>query len=96
MSNSKTLGRRNINALNDPNKSLTDVDIEYKRHKLKFCMQVAALDRGRVKTPQEMEERLQQLFDLCVQTGDIPNYENLAVACGIPIRTFYDMSNRCK
>lgn len=81
MSNAKTLGRRNINALNDPNKSLTDVDIEYKRHKLQFCMQVAALNTSRVKTPEEMEERLQKLFELCIQTGDIPNYENLAVAC---------------
>lgn len=84
MSNAKTLGRRNINALNDPNKSLTDVDIEYKRHKLQFCMQVAALNVSRVRTPEEMEERLQKLFELCIQTGDIPNYENLAVACRYP------------
>lgn len=81
MSSVKSLGRRNINALNDPNQSLTDVDIKYKRHKLQFCMQVAALNVSRVKTPEEMEQRLQQLFDLCIQTGDIPNYENLAVAC---------------
>ena len=73
--------QRNIGVFNDPNKTLTDVDIEYKRSKLQFCMQVANLDRGRVKTPEEMEERLQQLFDLCIQTGNIPNYENLAVAC---------------
>lgn len=73
--------QRNIGVLNDANKSLTDVDIAYKRHKLQFCMQVAALNTFRVKTPEEMEQRLQQLFDLCIQTGDIPNYENLAVAC---------------
>lgn len=83
--------RQNIGVLSNPNKAIADVDIEYKRHKLQFCMQVAALNTFRVKTPQQMEERLQQLFDLCVQSGDIPTYENLAVACGIPIRTFYEM-----
>lgn len=73
--------QRNIGVLNDPNKAMTDVDAEYKRHKLQFCMQVAALNTSRVKTPEQMEERLNQLFQLCTQTGDIPTYENLAVAC---------------
>ena len=81
MPSKKVKLQRNIGVLNDPNKSLTDVDIEYKRHKLQFCMQVAALNTFRVRTPEEMEERLQKLFELCIQTGDIPNYENLAVAC---------------
>lgn len=93
MPSSKSIGRSNVGALVNANKALQDVDIEYKRHKLQFCMQVAALNTHRVKTPEEMEERLQKLFELCTQTGDIPTYENLAVACGIPIRTFYDMSN---
>ena len=77
----KTIGKSNVDALVNPNKALKDVDIEYKRHKLQFCMQVAALNISRVKTPEEMQERLNQLFQLCTQTGDIPTYENLAVAC---------------
>lgn len=79
MGNSKSIGRRNIDALNHPDKAIDD--IEYKRHKLQFCMQVAKLNTFRVKTPDQMQERLNQLFDLCTQTGDIPTYENLAVAC---------------
>lgn len=81
MSNTKSIGRSNVGALTNPNKAVADIDIEYKRHKLQFCMQVAALNTSRVKTPQEMENRLQKLFELCIQTGDIPTYENLAVAC---------------
>ena len=78
---SKSIGKGNVGALVNPNKAAADLDAEYKRHKLQFCMQVAKLNTFRVKTPDQMQERLNQLFDLCTQTGDIPTYENLAVAC---------------
>lgn len=75
------------------NRALKDVDIAYMQKVWDFSNAVANLDRGRIKTPQEMEERIQQLFDVCSQKGMLPTYESIAVACGIPIRTFYDMRN---
>lgn len=72
-------------------KALKDVDKEYISNLWKFSMQVRALDTGRVKSEEEMEDRIQKLFDLCYQTGNMPTYESIAVACGIPSRTFYDM-----
>lgn len=72
-------------------KALKDVDKEYISNLWKFSMQVRALNTGRVKSEQEMEDRIQQLFQICYQTGNMPTYESLAVACGIPSRTFYDM-----
>ena len=74
-------------------RNLQDVDIEYRKKKIAFVLQVAKLNTKRVETPEEMAERFEQLFQLCYETGNIPNYEALAVSCGIPIRTFYDMSN---
>lgn len=78
---SKSIGRSNVGALTNPNRATADVDIEYKKRKIKFCMDVAKLNTSRVQTPDEMRERLDKLFELCYQTGDIPTYENLAVAC---------------
>ena len=72
-------------------KALKDVDKEYISNLWKFSMQVRALDTGRVKSEEEMEDRIQKLFVLCYQTGNMPTYESIAVACGIPSRTFYDM-----
>lgn len=86
---SKSIGQSNIDALRCTDKMIDDID--YKKRKIAFCMEVAKLNTHRVSTPQEMQDRLQQLFELCIKTGDIPTYENLAVACGIPIRTFYEM-----
>lgn len=82
----------NIGNRSSTMKNLQDVDIEYRKKKIAFVVQVAKLNKFRVSTPEEMTERLEELFQLCVETGNIPNYEALAVACGIPIRTFYDMS----
>ena len=72
-------------------KAIKDVDKEYISNLWKFSMQVRALNTGRVKSADEMEERIQQLFEICFQTGNMPTYEALAVACGIPSSTFYDM-----
>lgn len=72
-------------------KALKDVDKEYISNLWKFSMQVRKLDTGRIQSAEEMEDRIQKLFDLCYQTGNMPTYESIAVACGIPSSTFYDM-----
>lgn len=75
-------------------KALKDVDKEYISNLWKFSMQVRKLDTGRIQSAEEMEDRIQKLFDLCYQTGNMPTYESIAVACGIPSSTFYDMRQR--
>ena len=74
-------------------KALKDVDKEYIKNLWNFSMQVAALNTSRVKSEDEMKDRIQQLFDLCARTGNMPTYESIAVACGITSRTFYDMKS---
>ena len=74
-------------------KAIKDVDKEYIKQTWKFALAVDALNVKRVENEEEMEERIQQLFDLCSSTGNVPTYESIAVACGIPSRTFYDWKN---
>lgn len=81
----------NIGERSSIQKATQDVDIEYKKKKIAFVVQVSKLNTSRVKTPEEMKERIDKMFELCIETGNIPTYECMAVACGIPISTFYDM-----
>lgn len=81
----------NIGERSSVQKATQDVDIEYKKKKIAFVVQVSKLNTSRVKTPEEMKERIDKMFELCIETGNIPTYECMAVACGIPISTFYDM-----
>ena len=83
----------NIGNRGSVQKAVQDLDLAYRQKKIAFALQVAKLNTFRVTTPEEMEERLNQLFELCLQSGNLPSYESLAVACGIPLRTFYDMKN---
>lgn len=83
----------NIGNRSSLRKALKDVDKEYISNLWKFSMQVRALNTGRVQSADEMRERIQKLFDICFQTSNMPTYESLAVACGIPSSTFYDMKN---
>ena len=81
----------NIGNRSSLQKALKNVDKEYIKNTWKFALAVNALNIKRVSSPQEMEDRIQQLFDLCSSTGNVPTYESIAVACGIPSSTFYDM-----
>jgi hypothetical protein len=81
----------NISNRGSVQKATQDLDLEYKKKKIAFTIQVSKLNTSRVQTPEEMKERLDEMFELCIETGNIPTYECMAVACGIPIRTFYDM-----
>ena len=74
-------------------KAVKDVDKEYLINTWKFTLAVNALNTKRIENEEEMEDRIQQLFELCSTTGNMPTYESIAVACGIPSRTFYDMKN---
>lgn len=81
----------NISERASVNKALKEIDTEYFKKVWEFSNAVAALNTQRVRTPEEMEVRIQELFNLCSDRGMMPTYESIAVACGIPIRTFFDM-----
>ena len=49
-------------------KAIKDVDKEYIKNLWNFSMQVAALNTHRIKNEQEMQDRIQQLFQLCAKT----------------------------
>ena len=83
----------NIGNRGSVQKAIQDVDLEYRKKKIAFVVQVSKLNTARIETPEEMEERIDKLFELCIETGNIPSYECIAVACGLPLSTFYDMKN---
>lgn len=84
----------NIGNRGSVQKAIQDLDLEYRKKKIAFAVQVSKLNTGRVTTPEEMRDRIEKMFELCIQTGNTPSYESIAVACGLPIRTFYDMKQR--
>ncbi len=49
-------------------KALKNVDKEYIKQTWQFTLAVNALNVKRIESEQEMEERIQQLFDLCSST----------------------------
>ena len=58
----------NIGNRSSLQKALKDVDKEYVKNLWRFSMQVAALNTHRIQSEEEMEERIQQLFELCAST----------------------------
>ena len=58
----------NIGNRSSIQKALKNVDKDYIKGLWKFSMQVAALNTHRIQNEQEMEERIQQLFQLCADT----------------------------
>lgn len=73
-------------------KAIQNVDAEYMKKKWAFALAVDKLNVKRIQSEEEMEDRIQQLFNLCSQMNEIPTYEAIAVACGLPLSTFYDMN----
>lgn len=83
------MGRRNIGAMqNRDNIPKDDV-----RKSLGFSMKVAKLCPDRVKSPEELAERFDKVFELAFQEGVLPRYEHLVLASGLPRSTFYDYGN---
>lgn len=71
----------NISNRTSVNKALSNVDLKYKQDKIKFALEVNKLNIGRIQSEEEMENRISKLFELCANTGNVPTYESLAVAC---------------
>lgn len=74
----------NIGNRNSISKAVKNVDDAYMKKKWQFTLAVNALNVKRIQSEDEMEQRIQQLFDLCTQMNEIPTYESIAVACRYP------------
>lgn len=83
------MGRRNIGAMqNRDNIPKDDV-----KKQLGFALKIAAINTGRVQSPDELADRFEQLFDLSYQEGVLPRYEHLVLVSGLPKSTFFDYGN---
>lgn len=58
-----------------------------------FSMKVAKINTGRVQSPEELQDRFNQLFELAYEEGVLPRYEHLVLVSGLPKSTFYDYGN---
>lgn len=83
------MGRRNIGAMqNIDNLPKDDVKKQFG-----FALQIAKINTGRVKSPQELAQRFEQLFEVAFEQGVLPRYEHLVLVSGLPKSTFYDYGN---
>lgn len=83
------MGRRNIGAMqNRDNIPKDDV-----KKQLGFSLKIAAINTGRVQSPDELADRFDQLFNLSYQDGILPRYEHLVLVSGLPKSTFFDYGN---
>lgn len=58
-----------------------------------FALAVANLNTGRVTSPDDLEYRFSELFEIANEQGIIPRYEHLVLVSGLPKRTFFDYGN---
>lgn len=83
------MGRRNIGKMQDRgNPPPNDV-----KQQFDFAIAVARINTGRVQSPEELEDRFNQLFDIAHEKGIIPTYEHLVLVSGLPKSTYYDYGN---
>lgn len=60
---------------------------------LGFAMKVAKLCPDRVKSPEELAQRFDELFQMAYEEGVLPRYEHLVLVSGLPKTTFFDYGN---
>ena len=64
----------NIGNRGSVSKAIQDVDLEYRKKKIAFVVQVSKLNTARITTPEEMEERIDKLnFVLRQETFQVTN-----------------------
>lgn len=83
------MGRRNIGAMQNRG----NIPKDDTKKQFGFAMKVAAINTGRVKTPEELATRFEELFNLSFEEGILPRYEHLVLVSGLPKSTFYDYGN---
>lgn len=78
---------KNIAETLDPNNAPDDAKVRA----LRRTLLIKKLDTGRCTSAQELEERFQNLFEVCFQNNFIPTVEALALCSGWDRRTLWDI-----
>lgn len=85
-----SMGQKNIGKLTNLNEN-PDITPDAKTRALRRTMLISSLNTGRCTSPQEMQERFEELFDMCFKNNFIPTVEALALCSGVDRRTLHDM-----
>lgn len=89
MAEVKSIGRRNIGAMQDN----TCQDGEFVGKVLALNLQIRELGlRGKPKTPDEMQDRITEYFGLCQKAQLNPTVEGLALAVNYDRRSLFEIS----
>lgn len=88
MTETKSMGRRNIGAIQDN----TCQDNEFVSRVLDLNLKIRALGiQGKPKTQEEMKERITEYFALCQEAGLNPTVEGLALATDYDRRSIFEI-----
>ena len=80
---------KNINEILNPNNAPEDA----KARALWCTMYARSLNKGRCTSPEEMEDRFNNLFKSCLEYNIIPTVEMLAICSGYDRKTLNDMEH---
>jgi hypothetical protein len=82
------MGKGDIGKLVNLNEAVPE---DAKARALRRTMLIKKLNTGRCTTPQELAERFDKLFEVCLENGFIPVVESLALCSGWDRRTIHDI-----
>ena len=90
MSNPNPVRRHNISKLNKI--TVEDKDKELAKEIMEFNLMLFNKYKGKAKTPEEMEQRFSEYFQLCFEHSQIPTVEGLAMISGYSRSSFYEIN----
>ena len=82
------MGKGDIGMFTNPNEN---VQPDAKTRALRRTLLIRKLNTSRCTTSQELADRFNKLFELCLQNNFIPTVEALALCSGIDRRTIHDI-----
>ena len=86
----KSMGKGDIGKFTNLNEQVPD---DAKSRALRRTMLIKSLNTGRCTTSQELAERFDKLFEVCLENGFIPVVEALALCSGINRRDIWEIEN---
>ena len=89
----KSMGKGDIAKWNDVNAQVPD---DAKVKALRRTMLIKSLNTGRCTTSQELADRFDKLFEVCLENGFIPVVEALALCSGYDRRSIWEIENGYK
>lgn len=82
------MGKGDIGMFTNPNEN---VEPDAKTRALRRTMLIKSLNTSRCTTSQELEQRFNDLFEMCFHNNFIPTVEALALCSGLDRRTIHDI-----